>query len=75
MKTTFDRVKEIVQDLLGEDVEGADATLESLNCDEFDHAEIMMCVEEDFDREIADDVWKAWRTVGDIVKTVEEALP
>ncbi len=71
----FDKVKEIVIDQL--DVEEDKVTMEAsisedLGADSLDIVDLVMSLEEEFDVEIPDEKVENVKTVGDIVKFIEE---
>ncbi len=71
----FDKVKEILVDQL--DVEEEKVTMEAsivddLGADSLDLVDLVMSLEEEFDVEIPDDQVENIKTVGDIVKYIED---
>ncbi|MBN1954111.1 MAG: acyl carrier protein [Anaerolineae bacterium] len=73
----FESVKEIIVDLLGVDPE--DVTMEArfredLGADSLDLVELVMEFEERFGGEISDEEAQQIRTVGDVVKYIEERM-
>ncbi|MBP3922643.1 MAG: acyl carrier protein [Ruminiclostridium sp.] len=71
----FEKVKEIIVDQL--DVDEKDVTeaaniQEDLGADSLDIVDLVMSFEEEFDLEIPDDQVEKIKTVGDIVKFIEE---
>jgi len=71
----FDKVKAILVDQLDveEDKITADASItEDLGADSLDVVDLVMSLEEEFDVEIPDDQIENIKTVGDIVKYIEE---
>ena len=73
---TFDKVKEIIMDVLKFD---GDVTMEStlegdLQADSLDAVELAMAIEEEFDVEIPDDVLPNMETVGDLVEYIDANL-
>ncbi len=75
MTTTLDRVRVIIAEQLDGDAKKVIETahlIVDLGADSLDHVEIMVAVEEEFDIEIDDDRSEAIRTVGDVVKLVDE---
>ena len=71
----FEKVKQIIIDQL--DVEEDKVTLdaniqEDLGADSLDIVDLVMSFEEEFDIEIPDDQVESIKTVGDVVKFVEE---
>ena len=71
----FDKVKEILVDQL--DVEEEKVTMEAsivddLGADSLDLVDMVMSLEEEFDVEIPDDQVENIKTVGDIVKYIED---
>ncbi len=71
----FEKIREIICDRLEleEDVVTMDAVLlEDLGADSIDLADLVMSFEDEFDLEISDDDLENIKTVGDIVKYIEE---
>lgn len=73
----FDKVKKIIVDQL--DVEEDKATeaasiTDDLGADSLDVVDLVMSFEEEFDIEIPDDQVEKIKTVGDIVKFIEEKV-
>ena len=71
----FDKVKEILVDQL--DVEEEKVTMEAsivddLGADSLDLVDLVMSLEEEFDVEIPDEQVEGIKTVGDIVKYIED---
>ncbi|MCM1024169.1 MAG: acyl carrier protein [Prevotella sp.] len=71
----FDKVKEIIVDQL--DVEADKVTAganiqDDLGADSLDVVDLVMSLEEEFDIEIPDEAVEGIKTVGDIVKYIEE---
>lgn len=71
----FDKVKDIIVDQL--DVDEDKVTLEAsitedLGADSLDVVDLIMSLEEEFDIKIPDDEVENVKTVGDIVKFIEE---
>ena len=71
----FEKVREIICDQL--DVAEDDVTMESniaddLGADSLDVVDLVMSLEEEFDVEIPDEAVKDIKTVGDIVKYIED---
>ena len=72
----FERVREIIAEQLSvDDIE--EITMETsltkdLEADSLDAVEIIMALEEEYDIEIPDEVAEEFKTVGDIVKCVED---
>ncbi len=71
----FDKVKDIIVDQL--DVDEDKITLEAsitedLGADSLDVVDLIMSLEEEFDIKIPDDEVENVKTVGDIVKFIEE---
>lgn len=72
----FDKVKEIIVDQLSVDDEesvvlGANIQAD-LGADSLDVVDLIMALEEEFDIEIPDEAAKTIKTVGDIVKYIED---
>lgn len=73
----FEKVKEVLIDTI--DCEAEDVKLEAslkddLDVDSLDAVEVNMALEEEFGIEIPDDELFAMKTVGDIVKYLDENL-
>ena len=71
----FDKVKEIIVDQL--DVEADKVTAganiqDDLGADSLDVVDLVMSLEEEFDIEIPDEAVEGIKTVGDIVKYIED---
>ena len=71
----FDKVKDVLVEQL--DVEEGSVTMESsiiddLGADSLDIVDLVMSLEEAFDIEIPDDAIESMKTVGDIVKYIED---
>ena len=71
----FDKIKEIIVEQLNID-EGAFINLdtnlqEDLDADSLDAVEIIMNIEEEFDIKVDDDELENIKTIGDIVKYIE----
>ena len=71
----FEKIREIICDQLEleEDVVTMEAVLlEDLGADSIDLADLVMTFEDEFDLEISDDDLENIKTVGDIVRYIEE---
>lgn len=71
----FEKVKKILMDQLDVEEEKvtADASItEDLGADSLDFVDLVMSLEEEFDVEIPDDQDENIKTVGDIVKYIED---
>ena len=71
----FEKVKEIIVDQLDvdeNDVTEATNIQEDLGADSLDIVDLVMSFEEEFDLEIPDEQVEKIKTVGDIVKFIEE---
>lgn len=73
----FDKIKDIIVDQL--DVDEDKVTMEAsitedLGADSLDVVDLVMSLEEEFDVEIPDDAVENVKTVGDIVKYVEDNI-
>ncbi|MCD7730995.1 MAG: acyl carrier protein [Oscillospiraceae bacterium] len=71
----FDKVKDLIVDQL--DVEADKVTLganiqDDLGADSLDVVDLVMSLEEEFDIEIPDDAVENIKTVGDVVKYIED---
>lgn len=72
---TFDRIKDIIADQLGvevEDVKMETHLMKDLEADSLDAVEIIMAIEEEYDIEIPDEEAEKFQKVSDIVNYVEE---
>ena len=71
----FDKVKEIIVEQLDVDgdkvVNGANIQ-DDLGADSLDVVDLVMALEEDFDLEIPDEAVENVKTVGDLVKYIED---
>ncbi|AAC67828.1 acyl carrier protein [Chlamydia trachomatis] len=70
-----DDVKAIIVDQLGvspEDVKVDSSFIEDLNADSLDLTELIMTLEEKFAFEISEDDAEQLRTVGDVIKYIQE---
>ena len=77
MANVFDKVKEILCDQLDvdEDVVTMDASIvDDLGADSLDVVDLVMSLEDEFGTEIPDEEVENIRTVGDIVKYLENNL-
>lgn len=74
----FDKVKEIIQDQLNPEDPSAitpDANVQDdLGADSLDIVDLVMSLEEEYDVEIPDEAVAELKTVGDIVKYIEEHM-
>ncbi len=73
----FDKVKAILVDQLDveEDKVTMDASIiEDLGGDSLGVVDLVMALEDEFDIEINEDQYENFKTVGDIVKYIEEAM-
>ena len=71
----FEKIKDILVDQLDveEDKVTAEASvIDDLGADSLDLVDLVMTIEEEFDVEISDDQVDVIKTVGDIVKYIEE---
>lgn len=71
----LDKIKDIVVEQLSvdEDKVTMDASItEDLGADSLDIVDLVMAIEEEFELEIPDDAVEGIKTVGDIVKYIEE---
>ena len=71
----FEKLRDIVVDQL--DVDADKVTLgasiaEDLGADSLDMVDLVMSLEEEFDMEIPDEAVESIKTIGDIVKYIEE---
>ena len=73
----FDKVKKIIVDQLDveeDKVTEAASITDDLGADSLDVVDLVMSFEEEFDIEITDDQVEKIKTVGDIVKFIEEKV-
>ena len=73
----FEKVREIICDQL--DVAEDDVTMESniaddLGADSLDVVDLVMSLEEEFDAEFPDEYIESIKTVGDVVKFIEDRI-
>ena len=77
MADTFDRIKDIVVDLLGVDPDSVTVEAryrEDLEADSLDLVELIMAFEEEFDGKISDEEAQQIKTVGQTVEYVEQNM-
>lgn len=75
---TFDRVRDILCEQL--DIESDEVTteasiLDDLGADSLDVVDLVMTLEEAFDTEIPDEDIEQLKTVGDVVRYIDEHMP
>lgn len=74
--SVFDKVKALIVEQL--DVDGEKVTMtttfEDIDADSLDVVELVMALEEEFGIEIADEEVEKIKTVGDIVKYIEDNI-
>ena len=73
----FEKVKEILCDQL--DVDAKDVTMEAsitedLGADSLDLVDLVMSLEDEFDIEVPDEEVESIKTVGDIVRYIEQSV-
>ena len=71
----FDKVREIIAEQLDVDIEEISMEtnlMKDLEADSLDAVEIIMGIEDEYSIEIPDEVAEEFKTVGDIVKCVED---
>ena len=71
----FERIREIICDQL--DLEEDKVTMDSdimedFEADSLDVVDLVMCIEDEFGLEVPDDQIENFRTVGDVVRYIEE---
>lgn len=74
-KMVFDKVKELIVEQLDVDednVTSGASIQDDLGADSLDVVDLVMSLEEEFDIEIPDDAVENIKTVGDIVKYIED---
>lgn len=75
IKMVFDKVKEIIVEQLDVDAEKVTTNAniqDDLGADSLDVVDLVMSLEEEFDVEIPDEAVEGIKTVGDIVKYIED---
>ena len=73
----FDTVKNLISELLGveaDDITEASNIQDDLGVDSLDVVNLVMALEDEFDIEIPEDQVKNIKTVGDIVKFIEDTM-
>ena len=71
----FDIVKQLISELLGveaDDITEASNIQDDLGADSLDVVDLVMALEDEFDVEIPEDQVENIKTVGDIVKFIED---
>lgn len=71
----FDKIRDIIVDQLdasADDVTAEASIIDDLGADSLDVVDLVMSLEEEFDVEIPDEAVKDIKTVGDIVKYIED---
>ena len=71
----FDKVKELISDQLdvkADDITEASSIQDDLGADSLDVVDLVMALEDEFDVEIPEDQVENIKTVGDIVKFIED---
>ena len=71
----FDKVREIIAEQLDVDIEDISmetSLMKDLEADSLDAVEIIMGIEDEYSIEIPDEVAEEFKTVGDIVRYVED---
>jgi len=75
---TFERVRDIIADVLGidevEDISRGTSIMDDLNADSLDAVEVMMALEDEFGIEIPDEEAGEFENIGDIVTYIEERI-
>ncbi|MBS6590832.1 MAG: acyl carrier protein [Ruminococcus sp.] len=75
MQMVFDKVKELIAEQLDVDADTVTVTSniqDDLGADSLDVVDLVMSLEEEFDMEIPDEAVANIKTVGDIVKYIED---
>ena len=69
----FEKLKEIIVDQLGVDVDSitADTALEDLGADSLDVVDLLMSIEDEFEVEIPDEEIENIKTLGELVSYIE----
>ena len=73
----FDKVKELISeqlDVKADDITEASNIQDDLGADSLDVVDLVMALEDEFDVEIPEDQVENIKTVGDIVKFIEEKV-
>ena len=73
----FDKVKELIAeqlDVKADDITEASNIQDDLGADSLDVVDLVMALEDEFDVEIPEDQVENIKTVGDIVKFIEEKV-
>lgn len=73
----FDKVKELISeqlDVKADDITEASNIQDDLGADSLDVVDLVMALEDEFDIEIPEDQVKNIKTVGDIVKLIEDTM-
>ncbi len=71
----FDKVKELISeqlDVKADDITEASSIQDDLGADSLDVVDLVMALEDEFDVEIPEDQVENIKTVGDIVKFIED---
>ncbi len=70
----YDKIAAIIADQLDMDIEDitSDSTFEDLGADSLDVVDVIMTLEDEFDMEIPDEAIEGMKTVGELVKFVED---
>lgn len=70
----FDKIAAIIADQLDMEVEDitTESTFEDLGADSLDVVDVIMTLEDEFDMEIPDEAIENMKTVGELVKYVED---
>ena len=66
----FERIREIICDQL--DLEEDKVIMEDFEADSLDVVDLVMSIEDEFGLEVPDDQIENFRTVGDVVRYIEE---
>lgn len=75
---TFDRVRDILceqLDIESDEVTAEASILDDLGADSLDVVDLVMNLEEAFDTEIPDEDIEQLKTVGDVVRYIDEHMP
>lgn len=70
----YDKIAAIIADQLDMEVEDitSESTFEDLGADSLDVVDVIMTLEDEFDMEIPDEAIEGMKTVGELVKYVED---
>ena len=67
-----DRIREMIKNQLGIELTDESRMVDDLGMDSLDVVELVIAFEEEFGVEISDEDAEKWKTVGDVIKYLEE---